>query len=172
MSLSLSLFFYCSGFCHTLKWNSHGFTCVPHPDPPSHLPLHPIPQGLPSAPGPTITISYHMSLILLMGPGASWGSSLSRWQQKCKKWRHFTSFILDQVCWSFIDMQTQWPSKSPGVGEKLHLPQKLQQSCLTNGVHTGRGEELGPLLKSSKPFIMCGFLKNILLEYSCFTMLC
>ena len=44
-------FFYCSGFCHTLKWNSHGFTCVPHPDPPSHLPLHPIPLGLPSAPG-------------------------------------------------------------------------------------------------------------------------
>ena len=44
--------FYCSGFCHTLKWNSHGFTCVPHPDPLSHLPLHPIPLGLPSAPGP------------------------------------------------------------------------------------------------------------------------
>ena len=42
-------FFYCSGFCHTLKWNSHGFTCVPHPDPPSHLPLHPIPLGLPRA---------------------------------------------------------------------------------------------------------------------------
>ena len=41
-------FFNCSGFCHTLKWNSHGFTCVPHPDPPSHLPLHPIPLGLPS----------------------------------------------------------------------------------------------------------------------------
>ena len=42
---------YCSGFCHTLTWISHGFTCVPHPDPPSHLPLHPIPLGLPSAPG-------------------------------------------------------------------------------------------------------------------------
>ena len=27
-------FLYCSGFCHTLKWNSHGFTCVPHPDAP------------------------------------------------------------------------------------------------------------------------------------------
>ena len=26
---------YCSGFCHTLKWISHGFTCVPHPDPAS-----------------------------------------------------------------------------------------------------------------------------------------
>ena len=24
---------YCSGFCHTLKWISRGFTCVPHPDP-------------------------------------------------------------------------------------------------------------------------------------------
>ena len=28
---------YCSGFCHTLTWISHGFTCVPHPDPPSLL---------------------------------------------------------------------------------------------------------------------------------------
>ena len=40
---------YCSGFCHTLTWISHEFTCVPLPDPPSHLPLHPIPLGLPSA---------------------------------------------------------------------------------------------------------------------------
>ena len=22
---------YCSGFCHTLTWISHGFTCIPHP---------------------------------------------------------------------------------------------------------------------------------------------
>ena len=42
----LNNFFYCNGFCHTLKWNSHGFTCVPHPDPPSHLPLHPITKDL------------------------------------------------------------------------------------------------------------------------------
>ena len=26
---------YCSGFCHTLTWISHGFTCVPHLEPPS-----------------------------------------------------------------------------------------------------------------------------------------
>ena len=42
---------YCSGFCHTLTWISHGFSCIPHPDPPSLLPLYPIPLGLPSAPG-------------------------------------------------------------------------------------------------------------------------
>ena len=41
---------YCSGFWHTLTRISHGFTCVPHPDPPSRLPPHPIPLGLPSAP--------------------------------------------------------------------------------------------------------------------------
>ena len=35
---------YCSGFCHTLTWISHGFTCVPHPDPPSRLPP-PHPSG-------------------------------------------------------------------------------------------------------------------------------
>ena len=27
---------YCGGFCHTLTWISHGFTCVPHPYPRSH----------------------------------------------------------------------------------------------------------------------------------------
>ena len=50
---------YCSGFCHTLTWISHGFTCVPHPDPPSHLPPHPIPLGLPS----------HMHADLKLSPG-------------------------------------------------------------------------------------------------------
>ena len=41
---------YCSSLCHTLTWISHGCTCVPHPEPPSHLPPHPIPLGHPSAP--------------------------------------------------------------------------------------------------------------------------
>ena len=45
---------YCSGFCHTMTWISHGCTCVPYPEPPSHLPPHPIPQGHPSAPGLSI----------------------------------------------------------------------------------------------------------------------
>ena len=51
-------FFFCSEFCHTLKWNSHGFTCVPHPNPPSHLPLHPLPLGLPSVPGPSTCLMH------------------------------------------------------------------------------------------------------------------
>ena len=51
-------FFICGGFCHTLKWNSHGFTCIPHPDPPSHLPLHPLPLGFPSAPGPSACLMH------------------------------------------------------------------------------------------------------------------
>ena len=41
---------YGSGFCHTLTWISHWCTCVPNPEPTSHLPPHPIPQGHPSAP--------------------------------------------------------------------------------------------------------------------------
>ena len=34
---------YCSGFCHTLTWISHGCTCVPHPEPrlPFLSPSHP-----------------------------------------------------------------------------------------------------------------------------------
>ena len=34
---------YCGSFCHTFTWISQGCTCVPHPEPPSHLPSHPIP---------------------------------------------------------------------------------------------------------------------------------
>ena len=35
-------------------------TCVPHPDPPSHLPLHPLPLGFPSAPGPSACLMHPM----------------------------------------------------------------------------------------------------------------
>ena len=41
-------------FCHTSIWILHGCTHVPHPEPPSHLPLHTIPLGHPSAPAPSI----------------------------------------------------------------------------------------------------------------------
>ena len=35
---------YCSGFCHTLNWISHGFTCVSHPDSPLPPPSPPNPS--------------------------------------------------------------------------------------------------------------------------------
>ena len=41
---------YCSGFCHTFTWISHGCTCIPHPEPSSDLLPHPIPHGHPCAP--------------------------------------------------------------------------------------------------------------------------
>ena len=41
---------YYSDFCHTLTSVSHGCTCVPDPEPCSHLPPHPILLGHPSAP--------------------------------------------------------------------------------------------------------------------------
>ena len=50
---------YCSGFCHTLTWISHGFTCISHLDPPSHLPLYLIPLGLPRF---FVTLSYFADL--------------------------------------------------------------------------------------------------------------
>ena len=53
---------YCSGFYHTLTWISHGCTCVPHPEPPSHLPSQSIPQGHPSAPALS-TLSHASNLI-------------------------------------------------------------------------------------------------------------
>ena len=52
---------YCSGFCHTLTWISHGCMCVPHPEPPSHIPPHPIPLGHPSAPALS-TLSHALNL--------------------------------------------------------------------------------------------------------------
>ena len=42
---------YCSGFA--VHWHESIRTCVPHSDPPSHLPPHTIPLGHPSAPAPS-----------------------------------------------------------------------------------------------------------------------
>ena len=56
-TLTCVLFFYFTilyWFCHTSTWIRHGCTHVPHPEPLSHLPPHPIPLGHPSAPAPSI----------------------------------------------------------------------------------------------------------------------
>ena len=40
-------------FCHTLTWILHGWTCVSHPELPSHLPPYPIPLSHPSTLAPS-----------------------------------------------------------------------------------------------------------------------
>ena len=40
-------------FCHTSTCIHHGCTCVPNPEPPSHIPPYTIPLGHPSAPAPS-----------------------------------------------------------------------------------------------------------------------
>ena len=41
-------------FCHTSTWIRHGYTWVPNPEPPSHLPPHIISLDHPCAPAPSI----------------------------------------------------------------------------------------------------------------------
>ena len=53
---------YCSGFCHKLTWISHRYTCVPHPEPPSHLPSPSHPSGSSQCTGPE-------HLVLCIKPG-------------------------------------------------------------------------------------------------------
>ena len=62
---------YCSGFCHTLTWISHGFTCVPHPEsPPTFLPIPSLwvipvhqPQALVSCIQPGLVICFTLDNI-------------------------------------------------------------------------------------------------------------
>ena len=70
-------FFFCSEFCHTLKWKGLGFTCLPHPDPPSHLPSHPLPPGPPRAPGPSACSSMFYS----KDPALTPNKSVLQWNQ-------------------------------------------------------------------------------------------
>ena len=44
--------------CPTTTWICHGCTCVPNPEPPSHLPAHTIPLGHLSAPAPSCTLAF------------------------------------------------------------------------------------------------------------------
>ena len=89
---------YCSGFCHTLTWISHGNTCVPHPETPSHLSPHPISQGHPSA----------MALSALSHP-----SNLG--------WRSISHIVLYNSNVSVLFSQILPPSPSPTESKSLCL---------------------------------------------------
>ena len=78
---------YCSGFCHTLTWMSHGFTCVPHSEPLSQLPSHPIPLGQPSVPALSTCLMHSLAL-----PFFEIGMKTDLFQS-CGHWWVF------QICW-------------------------------------------------------------------------
>ena len=118
---------YFSGFCHTLKWISHGFTCIPHPDPPSHLPLHLIPLVLPSAPGPSTCLihpnwagdlfhpRYYICFDAVLGCGEK-GTLLHCWWE-CK---------LVQLLW-----KTVWRFLRSGILSQLFKTSKAWHWCLS-----------------------------------------
>ena len=71
MSWRLITLQYCSGFCYTLTWISHGFICVPHPESPSTsfpipslwvIPVHQ-PQALVSCIQPGLVICFTLDSI-------------------------------------------------------------------------------------------------------------
>ena len=105
---------YCSGFCHTLTWISHGFTCVPHPDPPSHFPPHPI-----------WVIPVHQSRALV--------SRIQPWLAIC--------FSLDNIHVSMLFSQIIPPSPSPIESKSLFYTSMSLSSwlfkSLTWGISSG-----------------------------------
>ena len=119
-SQSLSFFFliyfnwrlitlqYCGSFCHTFTWISHGCTFVPHLENPSHLSLHPIPQGHPSAPALS-TLSHASNL----------------------DWRAVSHMVIYMFqCYSLKSSHPHLLPQSPKVCS-LHLMSKSVYVCLS-----------------------------------------
>ena len=102
---------YCSGFCHILTWISHRFTCVPHPHSSSHLPLYPIPLGLPSAPGPNTCLTIQPGLVICFTIDNIHVSMLfsrnippSPWPPKSKSLFCTLCFLYSHVIWPKLNL--------------------------------------------------------------------
>ena len=99
---------YCGSFCHTFTWISHGCTFVPHLENPSHLSLHPIPQGHPSAPALS-TLSHASNL----------------------DWRAVSHMVIYMFqCYSLKSSHPHLLPQSPKVCS-LHLMSKSVYVCLS-----------------------------------------
>ena len=130
-------FLYCSGFCHTLKWNSHGFTCVPHPDPPSHLPLYPIPLGLSSAPGPSTCLMHQPGLVIC--------------------------FTLDNIRFDAVLLKHPTLAFNPEAGDLSPKPEKTRKLLITSFSYILVFQE--PTHFFLIPWKLWGFLSKFSLYY-------
>ena len=139
-------------FCHILTWIHHGCTCVPHPEPPSHLHPHPIPLGHPSAPAPSTP--YH-------------ASNLDWWFVSHKifcmfqwnTWKDAQCHSLSEKCkskpqWSTISHQSEWlRSKSLQAINAGEGVEKREPSYTVGGnanQYSHYGEQCGDSLKNWK----------------------
>ena len=68
-------------FCHTPTWIRHGCTCVPHPEPHSHLPPYTIPLGHPSA--PALSTLYHAQTYIKCIKSNKCGDPFHIWYFTC-----------------------------------------------------------------------------------------
>ena len=96
---------YCSSFCHTLIWISHGFTYVPHPDPP--------PTSLPIPSLWIIPVHRPRALVSCIQPGL------------------VVCFTLDSTLVSMLFSQNIKPSPSPIESNSLfYTSLSLFLSCI------------------------------------------
>ena len=96
---------YCSGFCHILIWVSHGFTCVPHPEPRS--------TSLPIPSLWIIPVHQPWALVSCIQPGLA------------------ICFTLDNIHVSMMISQIIPPSPSPIESKSLfYTSVSLSLSCI------------------------------------------
>ena len=116
---------YCSGFCHTLTWISHGVTCIPRPDPPLPPPSPPDPSG-----SSQCTRSKHLSHASNLG---WWSVSPSADEWIRKLW-----YIYTMECYSAIKKNSfesvlmRWMKLEPIIRSEVSQKGKHQYSILTH----------------------------------------
>ena len=112
----------CSGFCHTLTWISHGVTCIPHPDPSSHLPLYPI----------TCTPVFIAALFII---ARTWKQprcpSADEWMRKL--WYIYTmEYYSDIKKNSFESVLMRWMKLEPIIQSEVSQKDKDHYNILTH----------------------------------------
>ena len=118
------LFFYFTilyWFCHTLTWIRHGYTCVPHPEPPSH----PCKLSQSTALGPLCCRAASHWLSIYTREHIYVKATLSIWG--------FFIFIQSFICLFAIGLTiTVWLQQTREKSEGYRDNQQLSLACLPN----------------------------------------